>query len=194
MIQVIATMKGVSPILMNPATEELLDQLLGGAGARKAKRTDITAKEIASEKIIREDGQIGVPALYLFSCLVEAGRQVKLDSKRAISTKESSLLPSFLSIEELFLPFIDQNEEWMIDKRRGKLPKDGTAVCIVRPKFNNWAFNVTFTIDEQQIEEGKVRDLVNRAGSSVGLGDFRPACRGPFGRFKIAEWISEKVA
>jgi hypothetical protein len=189
MKQVMVTFSGVSPLLMNPATDDLLDQLFGGAGARKPKDPTMTMDKAAAGKVIRnEDGIIGIPALYLFSCLVEAGRQVKIDSKRAISTKDSSLLPSFLTIEEFFLPFVDQGVEWKTDKRRGKLPKDGTAVCIVRPRFEKWSFGVTFAIDENAVAMEKVRDLVDRAGNSVGLGDFRPACRGPFGRFKVVEW------
>ena len=125
--------------------------------------------------------------------MVEAGRQVKLTGKRSISTKDSSLLPSFLTIEEFFLPFTDQKVEWVTDKRRGKLPKDGTAVCIVRPKFDKWGFSATFIINEDEAAEEKIRDLANRAGSAVGLGDFRPACRGPFGRFKVESWKSEKI-
>ena len=195
MTKVEAKFTGVSPLLMNPATEDLLNQLFGGAGARKPnKGNTVTFEEVAKSKVIKDEkGQIGIPSLYLFSCLVEAGRQVKLTGKRSISTKDSSLLPSFLTIEEFFLPFTDQKAEWVTDKRRGKLPKDGTAVCIVRPKFDKWGFSATFIIDENEAAEEKIRDLANRAGSAVGLGDFRPACRGPFGRFKVESWKSEKI-
>ena len=189
MIQYMLKIQGVSPILMNPATDELLDALFGGAGARKAKATDRTMESVAKEKIIRdENGVIGIPIEYLFSCLVEAGRQIKIDSKRAISTKDSTLLPSFLALEEMFLPFHDQDEPMIVDKRRGKLPKDGTAVCIVRPKFKRWSFDVIISVDEKKIAEDKVRTLFDTAGCSVGLGDFRPSCRGQFGRFRVAEW------
>lgn len=194
MIKVMAEFVGVSPLLMNPATEDLLDQLFGGAGARKGKDNTLTCQKVAESKIIKsEDGKIGIPSMYLFSCMVEAGRQVKLDGKRSISTKDSSLLPSFLTIDEFFLPFTDQEAKWVTDKRRGKLPKDGTAVCIVRPRFDKWGFSAIFNVDEKGCAEDKVKDLVTRAGNSVGLGDFRPACRGPFGRFKIVDWKSEKI-
>lgn len=193
MIQVRANFSGLSPILMNPATDEMLDELFGGAGARKAKDTDKTPTQEAAKKVIRdENGVIGIPASYLFSCLVEAGRLVKLDGKRAISTKDTTLLPSFLTIEEFFFPFRDQNAEWKTDKRRGIIPGKNITVCIVRPRFDKWAFSATFAIDDKACAEEKAKTLVERAGSSVGLGDFRPARRGPFGRFKIESWESTK--
>ncbi|MDD2753024.1 MAG: hypothetical protein PHT44_00170 [Candidatus Portnoybacteria bacterium] len=194
MITVKAKFTGVSPILMNPATDDMLNELFGGAGARKAKDADKTPDQEAAKKVIKnENGIIGIPASYLFSCLVEAGRLVKLEGKRAISTKDTTLLPSFLAIEEIFFPFHNQEEKWKTDKRRGIIPGKGITVCIVRPRFDKWVFSATFTIDEKACAEDKAKTLVERAGSSVGLGDFRPARRGPFGRFRIESWESKKA-
>ena len=38
-----------------------------------------------------------------------------------------------------------------------------------------------------------VRDLVDNAGGKVGLGDFRPDRKGPFGKFKIIHWTATKL-
>lgn len=180
---------GVSPILMNPATDELLDELFYGAAARKPKDPDRTPEQEAAKKVIKnEEGKVGIPAQYLFSSLVEAGRLIKIDAKRSISTKESTLLPSFLSIEEFFLPFVDQSVNYHVDKRKGTIPNADIAVCIIRPRFDKWSFTATLLIDEKEVNEDKVKQLVEKAGTAIGLGDFRPACRGQFGRFKIAKW------
>lgn len=190
--QVRVLIEGVSPLLMNPATDDMLEELRRGAGARKQKNLELTRKQEAEKKIIRnEDGQIGIPAEYLFSCLVNAGRLVKYDGKRGISNATSTLIPSFLAIEEMFFPFADQKDadkNWIADCRRGRIPNNGTAVPITRPKFMNWSFRVTLSIDTGEIAEEKVKELVKKAGSAIGLGDFRPGCRGPFGRFSIAAW------
>lgn len=191
MVRIKARLEGIFALLMNPATEELLDQLDGGAATRKPKVTDESPKKKAEKKIIRnEKGQIGIPNEYLFSCLVEAGRFIKFDTRRSISTGEATLLPSFLTIEEQFFPFENQNGSWRPDRRRGILDSGGkkTAVCITRPRFDQWAFSVTLAVDEKEIALEKVRQLVEKAGTAIGLGDFRPSCRGPFGRFRVAEW------
>lgn len=157
---------GVSPLLMNPATDELLDQLDGGAGARKPKITDEDPKAKAEKKIIKSDtGQIGVPSEYMFACLVEAGRLIKIDSRRSISTKDSTLLPSFLVIEDTFLPFENQEAKWEVDRRRGMLDNAGkkTAVCITRPKFKEWSFVLDLSVDEKEIAVDKIKNLVEKA-------------------------------
>lgn len=33
-----------------------------------------------------------------------------------------------------------------------------------------------------------VRDIVDAAGKRIGLGDFRPDCKGPFGKFVVTLW------
>jgi hypothetical protein len=173
---------------MNPATEELLDQLR--TKTSPPKRTDWSAEDEAETKLYRgDDGAIGIPSLNLFSSLVEAGRLVKAGTKQ-ISTAKSTILPSFLSIEEFFLPF-KNDPEWVVDKRRGRNPNGGEMVCLVRPKFADWEFDATLEIDESEVNEDGVRKLVETAGKKVGLCDFRPACKGPFGRFYVASWVKQ---
>jgi hypothetical protein len=33
-----------------------------------------------------------------------------------------------------------------------------------------------------------VREIVDAAGKRIGLGDFRPSCKGPFGKFVVTQW------
>lgn len=186
-------LENVSPMLMNPATEELLNDLEFGAKGRGNVNKDISSKEKAERKIIRnEDGQIGIPAEYLFSCLREAGRHVPYTAKGKISTKESTLLPAFLDIKELFFPFENQDAEWKVDRRKGMLRSSATpvAVTIVRPRFDKWSCQLTIEVDtnkETGIAPEKIRELFDKAGKMIGLGDFRPAKNGVFGRFRVAE-------
>jgi hypothetical protein len=173
---------------MNPATDEILEQLR--TKVSPPKRRDITRKEEAEGKLYRDgDGAIGIPAQNLFASFVEAGRSVRLAARQNISTKESSMLPSFLSIEEIFLPF-KGNPTWVPDARRGKNPNGGEMVCLIRPRFDSWEFDATIDFDEKEIAEETVRELIKKAGSRVGLCDFRPSRRGPFGRFTIASWVN----
>jgi hypothetical protein len=184
--------QGISPLLMNPMTDEILEGLRTGVHTKIEK--DAPAKKVAEKKIYKdEDGNIGIPALNLYSALMEAGRHEKL-GKKQISTTKSSLLPSFLWIEGEFLQFTN-GTEWEVDKRRGVMDSGGkkTAVCIVRPKFKDWEFTVNLTLDPNICDESLAKKLLIIAGNMIGLGDFRPTCRGPFGRFKVIEWNSKKI-
>lgn len=186
MIRVQAQFSGLSPLLMNPMSDEQLDMLRNRT--RKPKVLDQSVEDEAREKLyLDDDGTVGIPALNLFACLAEAGREVTYKGRSKISTATSTKLPSFLAIEELFLPFTDHSE-WVVDKRRGRNPNGGEAVCLIRPRFDNWQFGATFEIDESVVTEETVKELLRIAGTSVGLCDFRPACKGPFGRFKLAVW------
>ncbi len=192
MVKVRVVLEGMTPLLLNPMTEEKLQGLYNPKGSSGTKPlVPLTPQEVAEKKVPRNTvGQAGIPSLYLFSCLVEGGRLVKMDARRAMSTKDSSLVPSFLSIEAEFLPFADQKAEYVVDMRRGVLDNAGkkVPVPIVRPRFDKWSFEATLLIDENEVAVERVRQLVEKSGKAVGLGDFRPAKRGPFGRFRIATW------
>lgn len=186
--------RGISPMLMNPATEEVLAQLPGaGAGYKQGKSMkDRTREEIAESRVIRNkaDGKVGIPAEYLYACIVEAGRLVAYDGKKKVSTADTTLVFSFLSIRESFFPFEGHDGKYEIDVRRGVNKTTKGAQAIVRPRFNEWQFRVTVEIDESDanLTASKAREIFNKAGKMIGLADFRPTCRGPFGRFEVAAW------
>ena len=190
---------GISPMLQNPMTDETLDELIyGSAGRRKPKATDVSIADIAKKRLcLGPNGEFGIPANYLFAALVDAGRHVIYDKKTKMSTRESSLIPSLLSIvPELvnevgdgFIQFKDQKAKWIADKRRGVLAANGAAVAGGRPKFPTWAFDVTVEVNLDQIAIEKVKEVFNAAGRYSGLGDFRPSKRGPFGRFNVADFV-----
>lgn len=52
----------------------------------------------------------------------------------------------------------------------------------------------TATIDTDLISEGLFRELVDAAGKRIGLGDFRPDCKGPFGKFVVTQWTRKDLA
>lgn len=187
MIRVRVTCRAVSALLMNPATEELIEQLR--TKTPKQKRRDWSAQEEASTKLyISDTGKIGIPVENLYASLVEAGRDISLPGRQKISTATSTRLYAFISIEEQFLPFPDDCQEWKADKRRGVNPNGKEMVAVVRPRFEQWSITFTVVIDDKLIEPSKIRELIEIAGRSVGLCDFRPGRRGPFGRSTVAAW------
>ncbi len=193
------TCVSVSPMLQNPMTDETLDELIyGSAGRRKPPKADVSIDDIAMKRLcLGPNGELGIPANYLFAALVDAGRHVIFDKKTKISTAKTSLVPNLLTIvPELvneagdgFIPFKDQTVKWIADKRRGVLAANGAAVAIVRPKFPTWAFDVTVEVNLDDVAIEKIQDLFKKAGQNSGLGDFRPSKRGPFGRFTVTQLI-----
>lgn len=198
MITIKVRIVGSKPILMNPASIEMLEDIKGRK--RKPVILDKSAEEEAEEKIIRNQGRrvdmaddaIGIPAEYFLACLTAAGKWVKFDARRNMSSTTESLVPALIDIEESFFPFptLEGGGElpWKVDKRRGVNPQTGGANLIIRPMFEVWSFEVTLSFDEKELTEETVKDLVGKAGKRVGLGDYRPARKGPFGKFTIGKW------
>jgi hypothetical protein len=48
-------------------------------------------------------------------------------------------------------------------------------------------------LDAAIIGEKLMRDIVDAAGQRIGLGAFRPSCKGPYGKFKVVEWKAEET-
>jgi len=213
-LQVRAKLRGITPLMTHPMSDETLRGL--ETGQHPPIRKDRPRMAVAEERVYRgPNGELGFPSENLFSCIVGAGKLIKYDGKRSISTSDSSYVPEFLTIEEEFLPFTDlltgddllatmsekkaeelreknminPDEGWIVDVRRGQL-ENGTAVSIVRPKFPSWGLEVTFLLnfEETPMTEEKVRQLVSKAGRSQGLGSFRPNKKGPFGQFRVDTW------
>jgi hypothetical protein len=195
------TVESISPMLQHAMTRETVEQVLI-RGERPPKDKTRPLLDIAKEGLyVGPNGEYGIPPNILFACLREAGRAVKFDGRKCISTADSTLLPSILSIEATipdgdgFIPFVGA-PKWQVDVRRGNLEGNGknTAVGIVRPRFDNWSFKVRVVIAEEGgVTEQTVRSLFAIAGRRVGLGAFRPQKNGPFGRFRISGWTVVKA-
>lgn len=185
---------GVTPMLMNPKGKSILEELR--TGVRRQIKKDRPADDVAKERVIRADGDgsaIGIPTQYLLSALTTAGEYVDFKGKKRFSTKITSLVGATIVIEESFLPFIGNNGgdiPWVTDMRGGRLPKDGTAVCLVRPLIPayEWGFKVRLVVDASNVSESKAHELLDKAGQFIGIGDFRPSCRGNHGQFRVVEW------
>jgi hypothetical protein len=190
MKRVEVAVRDVTPLLMNRMTDEHLLAL-----HTKEKRKFTAPKEpreAAALKVYQtRDGQPYLPTENFMACLIAAGVYIKLDGKRQMSTAKSTLLPGFLTVENPYLPLTNGDGRpaaWEVDMRQGRNPNGGEAVCVVRPWFDVWSLAASVLIDADSISENLIRELVDMAGSRIGLGDFRPQRRGIFGKFKVVHW------
>jgi hypothetical protein len=191
-VKVLVTLQSIgNGMLMNPMTEKTLDELQ--TGVRNKIDKTLSKEMIAEGRIIKDkQGKVGIPIEYLLGCLKEAGRSVK-NGKKQISTADTTTIFSFLDFgEQSFLRFKDHSE-MVVDRRKGNMKNGGktTAIAVIRPKFEKWSIQLEAEITIEgdfAVAEDVAKQLFVVAGSQVGLGDFRPAKRGPFGRFKVADW------
>ena len=148
-----------------------------------------TPRDEALTKVYAKDAagaQAYIPATCFMSALIGAGVFMKLDGKRQISTAKASILGGMLQIEQYQLDL--DTPGWEVDIQQGRNPNGAEAVCIIRPRFDKWAFDASCVVDLDLLPADRYRELFDIAGTRVGLLDFRPAKKGTFGRFKFTQW------
>jgi hypothetical protein len=83
---------------------------------------------------------------------------------------------------------IEHKDPWEVDARAVRIPSTGGRILYYRPSFNDWRLSFTLSIDNDLISTKLVREIIDAAGKRIGLGDFRPANKGPFGKFVVVSW------
>ena len=180
--------QGTTPILFNRMGPEALINLRIKKKQPKGAVAEFDASKEAEGKLyMGKDGKPYLPAQMLLACLIGGGRYCRLEGKRQMSTKDSSLVPGFLAIHTPQMT-IKSESGWRVDIQQGRNPNGGEAVCIVRPAFDQWEIAAEFAVDDEQVGEQQVRQLFDISLGQVGLGDFRPQRKGYFGMSKVKHW------
>ena len=58
-------------------------------------------------------------------------------------------------------------------------------VLRTRARFDDWSAIVVFDVDDEQVDTEQLERWLEIAGRRVGLGDWRPATSGSYGRFEV---------
>lgn len=192
LVRVRMTLQGVTPLMMNAMS---VDELLNIRSKKKAARTAAkpSLREEAESGLHRlPDGRPHVPVNCLYGTFINAGQFIRLDGKRQVSTAQRTILPGMLSLLDTELLLFRHDgvtaAAWEIDIRQGRNPNGGEAVCLVRPRFDEWQFDCTIEVDQEQMPLPMARDLVDIAGRRIGLLEYSPRRKGIFGRFNVARW------
>lgn len=180
------TIEGTTPLLCNRFSDEAMEKATNGSAISTIGDRG-TPKEIAEKKLyIGHDGRPMIPQPNVFRSIMDAGKFFKA-GKSKVTTLKSSLIPACMSIEEIEVPIIHK-EPWTIDTRAVRIPSTGGRISTHHPCFHDWRLTFTVELDETVIGVKLLREIVDAAGKRVGLGDFRPDCKGPFGKFVVTEW------
>lgn len=73
------------------------------------------------------------------------------------------------------------SQEYIVDSRGVVVMKN--RIVRHRARLNSWGGAFTIEYDPSLITEKELRSVVEKTGQLVGVGDFRPEKKGPFGRF-----------
>lgn len=167
-----ATIKGLSPLLMHRFPLEPVIAI--------EKKTKEEQAEIAAYRT--PDDELYIPAVALQRCLIAAATYSKGKGRATLQKPAAACL--MVSPEYLLLG----QGEYTIDSRPVVVPSTKGRIVRHRPRFDEWGVSFSIEYDDVLLTESQIRQIVDDAGARVGLLDFRPANKGPFGRFIVTNW------
>ena len=182
------TIQGTTPIMFDRFHAGLLEAQTPKTTNRK---TELTPLEQATLRLYIDPNtkKPFLPQSYLLSSIINAGRFIKI-GKRQLSTRDETIVTSFLSIPGQGFP-IRSREGWRVDGRGVVNQVTKARVMAYRPMFDDWEVDFTIDLDESEGQAKTVRELVDRAGRSVGMGVMRPQRKGSYGQSKVISWVEE---
>lgn len=187
------TIRGVTPLLMHAFTDEAQMSASSGSRTSSAASDRGTPREVAETHVYKAaDGEtVIIPQPNIAGCIISAGRFFK-NGKSKITTQKTSLIPAAVFFDDTEFPL--DHEGWSVDTRAVRIPSTGGRIQRHRPIFDPWGVTFSVTLDTVTISERLFREIVDAAGKMVGLGDFRPETKGPFGRFVVTSWDSRDAS
>ena len=128
-----------------------------------------------------DDGSLYVPALWLRASLLRAASGHKLGKLTC-----RQVLAGGLRFAEERLPLLDDSgkpiHDYVIDIQRAVVQRQG--ILRARPRINcPWALEWPIHFNPRLISSEQILEFLQLAGEICGIGDYRPACNGWFGRF-----------
>ncbi len=184
-MQIKVTIQGVTPLLMNRFTEQNEIKVSSGLSGVHVGGKPAPREQAKQKAYMDEEGNLFLPGPNLFSCLIQAGTFHK-SGKSKVTTMKSSLIPAGMCVMDIVCPL--NSTEFEVDSRSVVIPSTGGRIMCHRPRLDKWSLSFTLDIDTEMFSPQFVRLLVDDAGRKIGLGDFRPARKGPFGKFVVVGW------
>ena len=181
-----ATLTGVRPLLMhngqmadptNPMTREL-KEFTKKKGKTDADHAEIKMLEWMAGLYRDDNGKIAITEDMLLGCVIGGARAAK-KGKQA----QAGILGA-----QPFFPLKFKGPADPVDLfKTGKfcdyrlVVVNRMRIMRARPRFNQWSVDVELHYEDSMLNEREVLAALTTAGTSVGLGDFRPR----FGRFTV---------
>jgi hypothetical protein len=166
------TIIGTSPLLMNKFTGEVLTTSM--KNATPAERAERGAYRSTS-------GELVIPNANFFRGLVAAGTNTLAGGKGKKTLQKVIAAVVYLIEPELPLG----TKEYVISSMGVVVPATGGRIMCHRARIDKWSASGTLSYLESSISKEQLQKVLGDFGSMIGLMDFRPEKKGPYGRFVV---------
>lgn len=168
------TITGVTPLLMHRMPLEPVEAI--------EKKTPDEQAEISAYRLNGPTSNLYLPGVNLWRSLIAGAAYSK--GKGRASLQRNAAAGLFVTPERLDLGLAT----YRVDSRAVVVPATKGRVIRHRPVIDQWRVSFTLEYDETLLSDRQVRQIVDDAGSRVGVLDYRPEKKGPFGRFRVDGW------
>lgn len=174
-----AEITGITPLIVNRFHEEAQEEAT--SGIRTARKERPSPEQDAADRLYQNGDGPFLPAENIRQSIIEAAKRFKIGRRAATTDVAASIF---------IMPFeLPLTGTWHVDSRAVVIPATGGRILRHRPMFDEWIIRFDLQLDSDVgIDLPMIREIVASAGKLVGIGDFRPARKGPYGRFNITAW------
>jgi hypothetical protein len=170
---------GLTPLLQNSSSAFVEE-----TGIKTAKK--VTREEEAERKVWRDEKGFYHPTQAFRSAMLTSLGGKKIGKRTARAAVQAAV---FCAEERMHLMHPSTGKPltgYQLDTRMA-INKQGNAIANTRPRFEEWAGVLILSIDEDMIPDvGLIESALGEAGLFPGVGSFRVAKGGTFGRFTAA--------
>lgn len=180
--------RGVTPLLIHRFNEHAEQ----GRTTRRVETTNRDPREEATKNAyIADDGTYYFSAFSIPGCMGNAGASHKSTGSRKSLRYVVPSAVRMLTDKVTILNGTGPAKAFEVDSRPVTIPATKGRVMRHRPRFDQWGAKFDLLLDDQLLSPEMAQQLLTEAGQSIGIGDFRPEKRGPFGTFRVIKFKEE---
>ncbi len=180
------TIQGLSALLQHGFSLEFQNE--------DATRTQVvqhpSPRDAAEAVCYRDDnGDCYFPGTAIDRLLAESGSNHKLKgSRRAVKWVVPAAVLMLDDHVHILTKDGERRSDFEVDSRPVVIPATKGRIMRHRPRWDQWTAKFGLDIDPEVLPVELIHQLLEEGGRRVGVGDFRPEKRGPFGRFEVVSW------
>jgi hypothetical protein len=177
--------RGITPLLIHRFGEEA-EQSKQTRNVMVQTRDPLT--EATKAAYIASDGTYYFSAFSIPSSMGNAGANHKMKGSRKTLR---FVVPSAVRVTTDAITILNGEgpaTRFEVDARPVTIPATKGRIMRYRPRFDCWGAKFSLLLDDSMLSVESAHQLLNEAGQSIGIGDFRPEKRGPFGTFRVTSF------
>lgn len=185
MRQATATLESISPLSFGRYHDT--EKETRGSGTTTESPHDYECRTWKERAHYDHSGSVIIPPIYFKNCLAEIAKylSLKIPGKRN-ATYTKHFTAGILVVDPIVLPVTRDTiqGEWLFVPSDGKRG-GGSRVKKCFPVIPHWRGEVTFHVLDDVISPDVFEQHLRDAGSFIGIGRFRPANNGYYGRYNV---------